>query len=208
MKKTSRTKFLFLAGAAYVARAKMLRWGATDAEVSASLPGDEVVENANLVATRAITIEASADVTWQWLVQIGQERGGFYSYEWLENLVGCDIHTAHEINPVWQTLEPGDEVRLHPKGGLIVASIERGRSLVLAGGVPKRNSAPPPYDFSWAFVLEEEGDGTTRLIVRERYGYQKWWTGVLVEPLAAMSFVMSEKMLRGIRDRAEQTNRS
>jgi hypothetical protein len=64
---------------------------------------------------------------------------------------------------------------------------------------------PPPYDFTWAFVLGEQPDGTTRLLVRERSAYSKWWAPLLVEPAAAASFVMTQKMLRGIRDRAEHT---
>jgi hypothetical protein len=63
----------------------------------------------------------------------------------------------------------------------------------------------PPYDFTWAFVLRDELDGTTRLLVRERYAYTRSWARFLVEPAEAVSFVMSRKMLRGIRNRAENT---
>jgi len=135
---------------------------------------------------------------------LGQGRGGFYSYDFLENLVGCDIHSADRIVPEWQDVGVGDEVKLHPKVALAVAALEPGRSLVLRGGVPMGNT-PPPYDFTWAFVLRERPDRTTRLLVRERYAYTRRWAPLVVEPVEAVSFVMSQKMLRGIRDRAERT---
>ena len=157
------------------------------------------VANADLTATRAITIRASADQVWPWIAQLGQGRGGFYSYDFLENLVGCDIHSADRIVPEWQNVAVGDEVRLAPEVGLAVAVLEPGRSLVLRGGIPIGNIAPP-YDFTWAFVLRDEPDETTRLLVRERYAYTRPWARLIVEPAEAISFVMSQKMLRGIRD--------
>jgi hypothetical protein len=87
--------------------------------------------------------------------------------------------------------------------GLGVAALTPGRSLVLRGGIPVGNT-PPPYDFTWAWVLRDEPDGTSRLLVRERYAYTRTWARFLVEPVEAVSFVMSQKMLRGIKDRAEQ----
>lgn len=193
------------AAAAYVflARPRYLSWGATDQESDVPLPGDALIANADLTATRAITIRASADQVWPWVAQLGQGRGGFYSYDFLENLVGCDIHSAARIVPEWQQIGVGDEVRLAPEVGLVVASLERGRSLVLRGGIPMGNIAPP-YDFTWAFVLRDEPE-TTRLLVRERYAYTRPWARLLVEPAEAVSFLMSQKMLRGIKDRAERT---
>jgi hypothetical protein len=96
----------------------------------------------------------------------------------------------------------GDQVRLAPEVGLDVVVADPNHALVLRGGIPM-GSTPPPYDFTWAFVLRERSDGTTRLLVRERYGYTQWWAPLVVEPAAMMSFVMSQKMLRGIRARAE-----
>jgi hypothetical protein len=196
------------AGAAYLllARPRYLRWGATDQEAQEPLPGDDLVANPDLSATRAITVRAPADKVWPWVAQLGQNRGGFYSYDPLENLVGCDIHSADHIVPEWQVREVGDEVNLHPEMPLVVAALEPGRALVLSGGVPMGDT-PPPYDFTWAFVLQEQPDGATRLLVRERYGYTRWWSRLLVEPVEAVSFVMSQKMLRGIRNRAEEHDR-
>ena len=194
-----------IATAAYilVARPRQLRWGATDEESEGPLPGDDLIENADLIATRAITIRASAEQVWPWIAQLGQGRGGFYSYDFLENLVGCDIHSADRIVPEWQDVVVGDEVRFAPAVGLAVASLEQARSLVLHGGVPIGNKAPP-YDFTWAFVLRDEPDKMTRLLVRERYGYTRPWARLIVEPTEVFSFVMSQKMLREIKERAER----
>jgi hypothetical protein len=193
------------AAAAYIllARPRLIRWGATDQEFDELLPGDELVPNADLTATRAITIRASADQVWPWLAQLGQGRGGFYSYDFLENLIGADIHSADRIVPELQDIEVGDEILLGPEFGYDVALLERGRSLVLRGGFPMENIAPP-YDSTWAFVLRDGPDKTTRLLVRERYEYKRPWAPLIVEPTEALSFVMSQKMLRGIRDRAER----
>jgi hypothetical protein len=196
------------AAAAYIlaVRPWQLRWGATDQESDGSLPGDDLIANPDLLATRAITVSTSADQVWPWIAQLGQGRGGFYSYDALENLVGCNIHSADQIVPEWQDINVGDQVKLHPEVGLEVAVVEPGRALVLRGGVPM-GAVPPPYDFTWAFVLREQPDGTTRLLVRERYAYTQPGAGFLVEPVAVVAFVMSQRMLRGIRDRAERGGR-
>ena len=185
-------------------RFRYLRWGATDQEVRDPLAGDDLISNADMIATRAITIHASADRVWPWIAQLGQGRGGFYSYDWLENLVGCNIHSSNRILPEWQDITVGDEIRLAPQVGLAVAVVEQGRSLVLRGGIPMGKRAAP-YDFTWAFTLRDEQDGTTRLLARERYVYTRAWARLIVEPTEVLSFVMSQKMLRGIRDRAERT---
>jgi hypothetical protein len=187
-----------------LARRWQLRWGATGRELDGPLPGDDLIADADLSATRAIGIGVPAGQIWPWIAQLGQGRGGFYSYDFLENLAGCHIRSAERIVPGWQHVAVGDEVRLAPQVSLAVARLERGRSLVLRSPAPTQNTAPP-YDFTWAFVLRDEPDGTTRLIVRERYRCTRPWTRFLVEPVEAVSFVMSQKMLRGIRDRAEST---
>jgi hypothetical protein len=125
-----------IAAVALLGRMRLLRWGATDQEIAASQPGDELISDANVTATRAITVRRSPDVVWPWVAQLGQGRGGFYSYDFLENLVGCDIHSADRVVPEWQQLEVGDEVRLAPAAGLKVAIVEPGRALVLHGSLP------------------------------------------------------------------------
>jgi hypothetical protein len=186
-------------------RKPVLTWGATEAEASSPLPGDDLIASADLASTRAITVRVAADQVWPWIAQLGQGRAGFYSYDLLENLVGCDIHSADRIAPEWQDVTVGSEVRLAPKVALTVAALEPGRALVLRGGILIGKTAPP-YDFTWAFALRDQPDGTTRLLVRERYRYLRSWTCLLVEPVEAVSFVMSHKMLRGIRDRAERVS--
>ncbi|WP_433728229.1 SRPBCC family protein [Actinoplanes sp. CA-051413] len=191
--------------AAVMVRRRQLRWGATAAETTDLLPGDELISDPDLAATRAITINAGADDVWPWIVQLGQGRGGFYSYDALENLVGGHIHSALQINPDWQHLDVGDAVRLAPEMALNVAVAKPPRTLVLRGGaLPGTTIAP--YDFTWTFHLSPVSATTTRLIVRERYAYTRWWALLMVEPLTAISFLMSRRMLHGIRDRAEQSD--
>jgi len=182
------------------------RWGATAEEAAKPLPGDDIAAQANMVSTRAVTIRAAADKVWPWLVQMGQGRGGMYSYERLENLIGCDIHNTDRILPEFQHLEPGDVIRLGPEGYPFyrVAAIEPGRVLVLRPGDPKTKEPGPG---SWALVLEERKDGSTRLLARQRLLYRPTagnfllWR-VVTEPI---SFVMEQKMLRTIRQLAEES---
>ena len=192
------------AGLVTLGRRELLDWGASAGEAAVELPGDDLVVDADLVATRAVTVRCEPDAVWPWIAQLGQGRGGFYSYDVLENLAGCDIHSADRIVPAWQHVGVGDEVRLFPEGGLSVAVAEAPSALVLQG-MPTPGSGAPPFDFSWAFVLREGDAGSTRLVVRERYRYAHWWVALMVEPVAAASFVMTQKMLRGIRDRAERS---
>jgi hypothetical protein len=188
--------------AAGVARRRQLRWGATVAETRRSLTGDDLVADPDLRSTRAITIRAAVEDVWPWVVQLGQGRGGFYSYDGLENLVGCDIHSADAVNPDWQYLEVGDTVRLAPEFALTAAVVEAPRTLVLQGGfLPGLVTAP--YDFTWTFDLSPVSAGETRLLVRERYSYRRWWARLIIEPVSVISFVMSHRMLNGLRDRAE-----
>jgi hypothetical protein len=186
-----------------VLRRRQLRWGATEEEVADAMPGDDLLVHSDLTATRAVTIRRGPDDVWPWIAQLGQGRGGFYSYDALENVVGCNIHSADRVVSEWQEVRAGDEVRLAPEVKLQVVVVDPGHALVLRGGIPM-GSAPPPYDFTWSFTLHERSDGTARLLVRERYRYLEWWAPLIVEPAAMMSFVMSRKMLRGIRNRAEK----
>jgi len=141
---------------ALLARSRQLRWGASDDEADGRLPGDELIPHPDLSATRAIAVRTSADKVWPWIAQLGQGRGGFYSYDFLENLAGCDIHSADRVIPEWQAIRVGDEVKLAPRVALEVAALEPGRALVLRGGVPM-GKTPPPYDFSWAAYADSCG---------------------------------------------------
>lgn len=148
-------------------RPRLLRWGATDDEVSRPMPGDEAVLDPVMATTRAITSGAPVGVVWPWLAQIGQGRGGCYSYDWLENLADCDIHSAERILPEFQTVRVGDPVNLAPSVGLAVAAIEPGHLLVLRPLLALRSAA---FDASWASVLEAIDQRTTRLVARFRVG--------------------------------------
>jgi hypothetical protein len=171
----------------------MRRFGSTPDERARTLPGDDLVPNAAFQSTRAVTINASAEEVWPWLAQVGQDRGGFYSYEWLENLAGCRMRNADRIHPEWQQREVGEKVMMHPATGAPVAAFEPGRALVLEG---------------WgAFVLEPAGPGRTRLISRSRIerGARAVFYMTLVE---IPHFVMERRMLLGIKQRAERARAS
>ena len=92
-------------------RPRHIRWGATDEEVERPMPGDEVVERPNFVATRAVTIEATSEEVWPWLMQIGSGRAGFYSYDWIDN---AGRPSVREIIPEYQHVEVGDLVPMLP----------------------------------------------------------------------------------------------
>jgi hypothetical protein len=212
-----------IAGAAAIAVALLIpfprpwyrKWGAADAEVHRSLPGDDLVPHPKGEFTHAINIRAPAADIWPWLVQLGQGRGGFYSYEWLENLVGCDMHNADRIIPEFQHLEVGDSVRMHPKSGYpyVVAAIEPGRALVLQIRVDTQtgktfeltDTMPKKYlNFSWVLFLDELDEGPTRLFSRSRNDWNRSFINTLVFGVfGPISFVMDRKMLLGIKQRAE-----
>src|SRR4051794_10385237 len=111
-----------VAAYATVGRPLMLHWGATCEELHTRLPGDDLVPGRAIQSTRAITVEAPVAAVWPWLAQLGQDRAGFYSYEALENLAGCEIHNADEIHPEWQERARGETVPLHRLYGLPVES--------------------------------------------------------------------------------------
>lgn len=191
------------------------RWGATDEEIERELPGDELLNDPALETTRAVTINATPAEIWPWLVQIGQDRGGFYSYEWLENLFKLDIHNADDIEPEFQDLEVDDFIALAPQDavGMMVARIDPERALVLLA--PERDFAEPihsPIDedeleleTSWAFVLDPVSEDKTRLLVRFRLRHEpSLATSFLREAiLGPVHFLMERKMLLGIKERVE-----
>ena len=202
------------AGYGHWLRPRHLRWGASEAEVRSTLPGDELLSHWRLSATHAITIQAPVTEVWPWLAQIGQGRGGFYSYTWIENLMGCNIHNADRVRPEWQNLKAGDAIRLHPKVPPIPAVIvEPGRVIVLHGDTrqgPISNLAKPG-DYlatTWTFYLEPVDEHATRLVERFRLDYNPtsmntFFYRAVLEP---GSFIMERKMLLGIKERAEKLN--
>jgi hypothetical protein len=186
------------------------RWGATDSEVAVPLPGDEFVADPATQNTRAITIDAPPESVWPWLAQIGADRGGFYSYDALENLFRLDIHSADHIVDEWQDLQVGDVVYATRGrgGGWYVADVRPGSILVLraadlARARPTRRTDRGGWEFVWIFALLDRGDGTTRLLVRERMAVGSTLTRLLMTPLGPVSFLMTRRMMLGIKDRCE-----
>ena len=178
-------------------RAWVLTWGATAEEAAGRLPGDELLERADIVSTRAIGIDAPPSAIWPWLVQMGPRRAGAYTYDWIENLFGLDMHSADEIVPEWQRLEAGDVLRSREgRPGMRVEIIEPERIL---------SSRSEAGDWVWTFALVPR-DGSTRLVSRNRIAMTGaaagQWLGMLV--MEPGSLVMERKMLLGIKRRAER----
>lgn len=176
-------------------------WGATEPEITAELPGDELVATDALRTTRAVTIDAPIDSVWPWLVQIGEDRAGFYSYSLLERAVGATIHNAKCIHPEWQDPSVGDTVWLARRYG------DAGRQVVAAVEPQAYLALVSPEDFgrlqrgekasgAWVFHLRRTGSWT-RLLVRGSGG------AVSHALFDIPHFVMEQRMLRGIRDRAQ-----
>lgn len=179
----------------FIFRQKYINWGATEEELVQPLPGDELMDHP--ASNHAITIHAPVEAVWPWLVQIGQDRAGFYSYSFLENLVRADIHNADRIVPEWQHLKKGDMIRLGSKEVygdstlLPVTELEEKQFIVLKG---------------WGtFVLKPIDNKTTRFIIRSHGRKESWLQRILVflffDPI---HFVMERKMLIGIKERAEK----
>jgi hypothetical protein len=175
-------------------RARILSWGATAAEGEARLPGDELLERADGVATRAITIDAPASAVWPWIAQMGPSpRGGAYSYDWIENLLGLDMHSADQVLPDYQLPQIGDTLG-YGKNRMRVERVEPERVLAIRS---------EDGNWVWSFVLDEH-DGKTRLISRNRFRLPSVAAKVGMVPMEPASLVMERKMLLGIKLRAER----
>jgi hypothetical protein len=185
-----------------VTRSWHSRWGVTDEELTLVFPGDAPDRDAAFEVNHGITIDQPPALVWPWLVQIGQDRGGFYSYDWLENLFGLRIRNADRIHAEWQSREVGDLVRAAPPdwlGGRLgenvgwkISHVEPERALVL----------------SWwgAFVLAPAPDNRTRLFVRSKVSAPTvpvWAAALNFATFELPHFIMERQMLRGIKARAE-----
>ena len=175
-------------------RAPVLTWGATEEEAVARLPGDELLEDADGVATRAVEIEAPPTAVWPWLAQMGPTpRGGAYTYDWIENLLGLGMHSADRVLPEFQHPEVGDVIG-YGSNRMRVERVEPEQ--VLAWRSEDGN-------WVWTFVLEER-DGSTRLISRNRFRLPSLAARLGMIPMEPASLVMERKMLNGIKQRAER----
>ena len=193
----------------YVAVAAITRpwhqsWGSTAEERAMSLPGDPVGRNPAYEVNHAITIARPPEMVWPWLAQIGQDRGGFYSYQWLENLFGVHIVNAELIHPEWQRREIGELVRavqptwarglLGDSLGWRVTTFDVNHALVIE-----------PWG---AFVLVPQSDGTTRVLVRSKVADRHapvWGAALSFATFEIPHFIMERGMLRGLRSRAERS---
>src|SRR5438128_3259283 len=173
-------------------RRPILTWGATSEEAASRLPGDELLEGADGVSTRAITIDAPATSVWPWLAQMGPSpRGGAYTYDWIENLLGLKMHSADRVLPQFQHPDVGDTIGLGANQ-MRLELVEPRR--VLAWRSEDGN-------WVWTFVLEEH-EGATRLISRNRFRLPTLAARIGMLPMEPGSLVMERKMLRGIKERA------
>lgn len=206
---------VFLVVYALVLRPWHQRWGATDGEVRAALPGDDLIAAKSQI-THAITINASPEKVWPWLMQIGQDRGGFYSYTRLENLFGCEMPKVERLVPDWKPRTIGETVWFgtpkHFKGQayMVAAVVEPQKAFVMV--------APPDWKKiqaggrgeggSWGFVLEPVDATHSRLIARARGGTPpNLWSRVVGATFwDPAHFIMERRMLRTIKRLAEQAS--
>ena len=193
-------------------------WGATKDEFHMPLPEDELAPMPSIYMTHAITVNAPVEKVWPWFKQVGQGRGGYYSYDWLERLFGFGIHNVYEIRPELQDLKAGDHVRLHKNGmGVTVERMEENKKLVLWTDSRKlekdRKYFVPPLPKGmhiagyWSFNLFARPDGTTRIV--ERWGIEwpprsLWLNLILIAFGELPSFIMEQRMLRVIKKLAER----
>lgn len=188
------------------------RWGATDAEVTRAFPHDSLAPHPKMQATRGITIQAPVEAVWPWLAQLGCGRAGWYSYDHLDN---GGVPSATSILPEFQSIALGDKIGMTPDGKMAmpVAALEAPHLMVLGGTMDGRGQTDDINDpaltkyFNWIIIilLEEAGAGATRLLIRNRAG---WNPSLLNNVLyggfiALFSFIMERKMLLGICQRAE-----
>lgn len=177
-------------------RAWSNRWGVTAEDVVRSLPGDDIVAAPAVQTTQGVTINAPPSTIWPWLIQMGPGRAGAYTYDWIENLFGLNMHSADRIVPEWQHMEVGDSFSVNKSGPpLRVESLDPEHALVLA--LPDRT-------WSWSFVLEPLDQQRTQLITRNRAPGNQFRSRLQWELLLPGAFLMMRKMLLGIKERAER----
>ncbi|MCP3939715.1 MAG: hypothetical protein GY708_30595 [Actinomycetia bacterium] len=186
---------------------RRLRWGTVGTEEMDPLSGDECVPEPKWSYTLGIDVDAPPEVVWPWIAQIGQGRGGFYTYQSLENLVGCKITNTVEILPEHQHPTVGEDIYLHPTAPpLRVEVVEPPNALVLFGAPEETGSGENWGMSTWQFVVNPGSDGASRLLTRGRYDYSPDWKSRLTFgrfPLEVISFVMSRKMMLEMKRLAE-----
>jgi len=175
-------------------RRRILNWGASAPEAEARLPGDELLEHADGVATRAITIDAPASAVWPWIAQMGPSpRGGAYTYDWIENLLGLNMHSTDHVLPEYQHPQVGDTLG-YGKNRMRIERVDPERVLA---------TRSDDGNWVWSFVLDEH-EGKTRLISRNRFRLPTLAAKIGMLPMEPASLVMERKMLRGVKRRAQR----
>jgi hypothetical protein len=182
-------------------------WGLDEQAAARDYPGDELVGNPRWSWTHGIEVEAPAEEVWPWVAQIGADRAGFYSYQWLENLAGSDVRNAETVRPTWAH-RAGDDLVLHPSGPRIpVIAVEPGRFFLAHA---PREAGESWVAVSWLFLVESLSPGRSRFISRFRtdcsddFATRLAYGPLLVEPVG---FVMDRRMLEGVKERAERRRR-
>jgi hypothetical protein len=170
------------------------RWGATDLEVKETMPGDELLRRGAPTTTRAITIDAAPQDVFPWLLQMGYGRGGWYSYDRIDN---DGRPSVDRIDPSLQRLSVGDRIEMMPGIGPVVREIEPDHHIVSGGATD-----------SWCLMVEPTPQGRTRLISRWRQDWPRTvGTRIWIAIVDPGAFLMEQKMLRTIRDRATSASR-
>lgn len=191
----------------FIGRAR-LRWGTVGTEANDPLPGDGLVPDPKWSYTLGVSIDAPPEDLWPWIAQIGQGRGGFYTYQTLENLLGCKIVNTTKILPDLQHPVVGENVYLHPTAPpLRIESVQPPNALVLLGSPVDIGGGASWGLSTWQFVIKPGLDGGSRLLTRGRYDYAPDWKSRLAFgrfPIEAISFVMSRKMMLEIKRLAER----
>jgi hypothetical protein len=176
----------------------MSRWGTTPSDVKRVMAGDGLLVNPTYSGTMAVIVDAPPQHIWPWLLQMGYRRGGLYSYDWLDRLFGyLDRPSATCILPEFQRLAVGDEIPLGRGPGWPVAAIEPCRSLLL----DMRNRSG--FDWVWQFGLYPIDEKRTRLVSRSRVRTQRFWARLFTYAIEPAGFVMTRRMLLGLKERAE-----
>jgi hypothetical protein len=185
------------------------RWGATALETADRYPGDELVAEPRFRTTRAVSVKAAAEKIWPWLVQLGVDRGGMYSYDWLENLCGLKVHSVDRIVEEWQDLQPGGFIRLTPPDyaiqpgpGLYVTEMDAPNALIGCFGM--EGQPPAACTNSWQIILQPEAGDSTRLILRSHTAAPGILPTALGKAFQFPVWIMEQGMLRGIKARAER----
>ncbi|QWZ07783.1 hypothetical protein KRR39_20710 [Nocardioides panacis] len=195
---------------------RLRTWGATETEVRGPYPGADVVPDGRRGATMAVTIDAPPDQVWPWLVQLGGDRAGWYSWDHLDN---AGHPSAREVHPEWQALEVGDPVRYRTRHGLVdaweVAALEPGRFLGLHGcsdlrgrTLDPRQPRPSAYtEGLWGFLLTALPGGRTRLVIGGYEAFRPRWLGLLLASwlFPPVVWVMQARMLRVLKRNVEDT---